>query len=170
MMVYELLGVDKKHRWLIEDMLNVRIKLNDGKIAKEAVKRASKKEISDFADIFQKELDLFLDHTGNRSMHKVKVLYTESTAVIIVDRLKRSSQITPEVVEVNDSKTRRELKLLRDKLTDTTNSQWIHFTRCLRIFENRRTYVFKPRHRLYWLKSQALVEADEFIAEKLSEE
>jgi hypothetical protein len=46
----------------------------------------------------------------------------------------------------------------------------MYYTRCLRIYEKRRTYIFKPRQRLYWLKSQALVEADEFIAEKLEKE
>ncbi len=164
---YGVLGVSKKQRWLIEDMLRVRIKLNDGKIAKEAVEPASKKEITDFASIFQEELDLFLDHTGKRSVHKVKVLYTDSNAVIIVDHLKRNLKTKPEVVEVKNSKTRRELRLLQEKLTETKSNQWMYFTRCLRIYEDRRTYIFKPRQRLYWLKSQALVEADEFIDEKL---
>jgi len=44
----------------------------------------------------------------------------------------------------------------------------MYFTRCLQIHEARRTYIFKPRQRLYWLKSQALAEADDFIAEKLA--
>jgi len=165
--VYKLLGISKKQQWLIEDMLGVRMKLNDGKTAKEARDPASKEEITDFAHIFQEELDLFLDHTGKRKVHKVKVLYAGTSAVIIVDHLMRSMATKPEVVKVQDDQTRRELNKIQGKLTET-RSQWMYFTRCLQIHEARRTYIFKPRRRLYWLRSQALAEADDFIAEKLA--
>lgn len=166
-LVYELLGVNKKQRWLIEDMLDVRMKLNDGKIAKEARDPASEEEIDKFAHIFQEELDLFLDHTGKKKVHKVRVLYADTSAVIIVDHLKRSMASKPEVVKVQNNNVRRELDELQDRLTET-RSQWMYFTRYLQIHEARRTYIFKPRQRLYWLKSQALVEADDFISEKLA--
>ena len=167
--VYKLLGISEKQQWLIEDMLGVRMKLNDGKIAKEAVDPASEEEITNFAHIFQEELDLFLDHTGKRKVHKVKVLYAGTSAVIIVDHLKHSTITQPVVVKVQEGKISQELNELQGRLTEI-RSQWIYFTRCLRIYEGRRTYVFKPRQRLYWLKSQALAEADEFIAEKLATE
>ena len=166
--VYQLLGISKKQRWLIEDMLGVRMKLNDGVFdAEEAIKGATKEDLTNFARIFQEELDLFLDHTGKRKIHKVKVLYTDNSAVIIVDHLMRSMATKPEIVKVQDNQTRRELNQLQGKLTET-RSQWMYFTRCLQIHEARRTYIFKPRQRLYWLKSQALAEADDFIAEKLA--
>jgi hypothetical protein len=165
--VYNLLDISKKQQWLIKDMLDVRMKLNDGKIADEAIKAATKNEIDEFANIFQDELDLFLDHTGKRKVHKVKVLYADTSAVIIVDHLVRSVATKPEVVKVQDNQIRRELDKLQANLTET-RSQWIYFTRCLQIHEARRTYIFKPRQRLYWLKSQALSEADDFIEEKLA--
>jgi len=165
--VYKLLGINKKQQWLIEDMLGVRMKLNDGKIAEEARNSASKEEITVFAHIFQEELDLFLDHSGKKKVHKVKVLYADTSAVIIVDHLMRSTKTKPEVMKVQDDQTRKELDRLRGKLTET-RSQWMYFTRCLQIHEGRKTYIFKPRQRLYWLKSQALAEADDFIAEKLA--
>ena len=166
--VYNLLGIGKKQQWLIEDMLNVRMKLNDGVFdAKEAIKPATEKEIDKFANIFQEEVDLFLDHSGKRKVHKVKVLYADNSAVIVVDHLTRSVATKPEVVEVQNGKIRKELEVLQERLTET-KSQWMYFTRCLRIPERRSTYIFKPRQRLYWLKSQALAEADDFIAEKLA--
>lgn len=168
--VCHVLGVDsKKVQWLIEDTVNVRMKLNDGKIAKEAIEPASEQEIKDFANIFQEELDLFLDHTGNKKVHKIGIRYTKETAVIVVDHLKRSTPTKPEISEVSDNKTRREFDNLQSKLT-FQKSQWIYFKRCLRVPEDRRTYIFKPRQRLYWLKSQALTEADEFIEEKVGAE
>lgn len=166
--VYRLWGISKKQQWLIEDMLDVRMKLNDGVFdAKEAIKLATEKEMDDFARIFQEELDLFLDHTGNRKVHKIKVLYAGSSTVIIVDHLADSTITKPEVVQVQAGKIRQELDKLQEMLTET-RSQWMYFTRCLQIHEDRRIYIFKPRQRLYWLKSQALAEADDFIAEKLA--
>ncbi|MEK6705681.1 MAG: hypothetical protein AABZ06_07820, partial [Bdellovibrionota bacterium] len=165
--VYDLLGIgDKKERWLIEDMLNVRLKLNDGRVAKEATAPANKKEITDFARIFRDELDVFLDHTGKGKVHEVKVLYGDNSVVMIIDHLKYPAMGNPIVEEVKDARIREELDGLEERLGEERR-QWMYFRRCLRVYEGRRTYIFKPRQRLYWLKSQALVEADEFIAEKL---
>jgi hypothetical protein len=166
--VFTLLGISKKQQWLIEDMLNVRMKLNDGVIdARGAIEPATKKEMEDFASIFQEELDLFLDHSGNAKVHKVKIYYTDNSTVMIVDHLKQSTVTDPEVNKVEDSRIRQIMNELQKRLTES-RSQWIYFTRCLQINEGRRTYIFKPRQRLYWLKSQALAEADDFIAEKLA--
>jgi len=167
--VYKAFGITKKQRWLIEDMINVRLKLNDGKIAREAIDAANKKEIADFARIFQDELDLFLDNSGKRKVHKVKVLYSNSSVMMVVDHLMRSSTTKPEITEVKEGEIRQKLEDVGERLREE-RSQWIYFTRCLRMYEGRRTYIFKPRQRLYWLKSQALAEADEFIAEKLATE
>ena len=143
------------------------MKLNDGRIAKEAVRMASKTEISEFVCIFQEELDFFLDHTGNKKVHKINAYYTDCSVVLVVDHLKRSIPTKPEIIEVGDN---NKLFLgLQSKLT-YRRSQWMYFTRCLQIYEDRRTYIFKPRQRLYWLKSQALAEADEFIEGKLGAE
>ena len=47
-------------------------------------------------------------------------------------------------------------------------SQWVYFERSLRIFENTRTYLFKPLQRVLWTTSQALVDAGEIIADVLA--
>lgn len=166
--VYQLLGISKKQQWLIEDMLDVRMKLNDGVFdAKDAVKLATEKEMDEFAHVLQEELNLFLDHSGKRKSHNVKIYYADNSTVMIVDHLKGATAAKPEINKVEDSEIRLELEKLQKRLTET-RSQWMYFTRCLQIHEGRRTYIFKPRQRLYWLKSQALVEADDFIAEKLA--
>jgi hypothetical protein len=86
---------------------------------------------------------------------------------MIVDHLKGHRATDPEVSKVEDGRIQQEMNDLQGKLTET-RSQWMYFTRCLQINEGRRTYIFKPRQRLYWLKSQALTESDDFIAEKLA--
>ena len=142
--VYKLLGISKKQQWLIEDMLEVRMKLNDGVFdAEEAIDSATEKEIGDFARIFQGELDLFLDHSGKKKVHKVKVLYAKNSAVIIVDHLTRSTPSKPEVIEVKDNEIRQELNTLQENLTEK-RSQWMYFTRCLQIHQDR-AIVFSNR-------------------------
>ena len=115
----------------------------------------------------RKSLIYFLDHSGKSKVHNVKIYYSDNSTVMIVDHLKQSTATEPEVNKVEDNKTRQIMNELQEKLTEA-KSQWIYFTRCLQIHEGRKTYIFKPRQRLYWLKSQALAEADDFIAEKLA--
>jgi hypothetical protein len=165
--VYQLLGINDRQHWLIEDMLNVRIKLNNGNIAKEAISQATEDEIKSFARIFQEELDLFFDETGKKKTHKIKVPYTDNTAVMIIEHLQSHEEEEPEILEVKNDKTEQ----IFDRLKTTQHKgQWIYYNRCLKIYEGRKTYIFKPRQRLYWLKSQALVEADDFLAEKIGGE
>jgi hypothetical protein len=38
----------------------------------------------------------------------------------------------------------------------------------MKVYKGRTTYFIKPIQRLCWLRSQALLDADEFIAEKLT--
>lgn len=168
--VFTLLGTSKKQQWLIEDILNVRLKLNDGVFdAEEAIKLATKKEMEDFANIFQEELDLFLDHSGKKKVHNVKINYTDNSTIMIVDHLKKPVAEEPKVFKVKDNEIQQIMNELQEKLTEI-RSQWMYFTRCLQIHEGRSTYIFKPRQRLYWLKSQALAEADDFIEEKLKKD
>lgn len=49
-------------------------------------------------------------------------------------------------------------------------SQWLYFQRNLRIYQGRKTYVFKPMQRFHWTRSQAYEDASEIIAETLTSE
>ena len=161
--VYDVLGIKKTERWLIEDLLNVRIKLNQGVIAKEATKHTTKSEIMSYATIIKNELDGFLSEADR---HRIKVYYSDDSAIIKISHLKNSSAGQPEIIKV-DKETRAEFAKLSKQLRKE-QGQWIYFNRGLRFFQGRTTYIFKPRERLYWLKSQALVDADEFIEDKLT--
>jgi hypothetical protein len=86
--------------------------------------------------------------------------------VLLVEHLQHAMQTQPEIIEIQDKNGQRLFDGLQDKTTGK-KSQWMYFARGLRVYEGRKTYIFKPRQRLYWLKSQALTEADEFIADKV---
>jgi len=163
--VYDMLCIKKTERWLIEDLLNVHIKLNQGVIAQEAVNPATESEMMAYATIIQNELDSFLDEADR---HRIKVYYSDDSAIIKILHLKKSDAGQPEIIKV-DARTQAEFNKLGKQLPKK-QGQWIYFNRGFKIFEaeSRTTYIFKPRQRLYWLKSQALIDADEFIADKLT--
>jgi type I restriction-modification system DNA methylase subunit len=161
--VYSLLGIDKFEQNLIDDFLQTRMKLNEGAIAQEAVKPATKSEMLSYATVMKNELDGFLN---GEDKHKIKVYYSIDSVVVEINHLNKSGAGQPEIIEV-DSKTQATFEGLA-KLLSKEQGQWIYFNRGLRIFTERTTCIFKPRQRLYWLKSQALVDADEFLADKLA--
>jgi hypothetical protein len=161
--VYDLLGITKSGQFLINDFLQTRMKLNEGAIAKEAVKPATKSEMIAYATILKNELDGFLSEPDK---HGINVYYSDDSAIIKILHLKNSDAGQPEIIEIN-AETQAEFAKLARQLP-REQGQWIYFNRGLRFFEGRTTYIFKPRERLYWLKSQALVDADEFIADKLT--
>lgn len=71
------------------------------------------------------------------------------------------------VTKIDGTKMEKEFSRLGQNLS-RKQGQWIYFERNLKYYEGRTSYFFKPIQRLNWLKSQALLDADEFIAEKLS--
>jgi len=161
--VYDLLGITKSEQYLIHDLLQTRMQLNEGAIAREAVKLSSKSEITTYAAIMKSELDGFLNQADS---HLIKVYYSDDSAIIKILHVSTPRAGPPEVIKV-DAQTQAEFAKLARQLP-REQGQWIYFNRGLRFFEGRTTYIFKPRERLYWLKSQALVDADEFIADKLT--
>jgi len=161
--VYNLLGITRPEQSLINDFLQTRMKLNEGAIAREAIKSSTKPEMMTYATIMKNELDDFLNEADR---HRIKVYYSDESAIIKISHLKNLSAGQPEIIKV-DRETRAEFAKLGKQL-QKEQGQWIYFNRGLRFFDGRTTYIFKPRQRLYWLKSQALVDADEFIADKLT--
>ncbi len=160
--VYKLLGIREHERYLIEDFCNVRIKLNDGSIANEAMAPPPENEMKAYAEILADELDVFL---SGKKQHKITVFHSDEMAIIELDHLKTETSCSPKLIKVNDQ-TRNEFEKLRHRLLKNYR-QWMYFDRGLKIFEGRKTYLCKPMHRLYWLRSQALADADEIIADKL---
>ncbi len=165
-LVYDVLGVGKSDQWLIEDLLNTRTKLNDGVIANEAVRSSTVQELQLYARILKGQLDDFLNDEPRLKKHTVAIHYAEDSAIVEVCNTRRSSG-EPKVIPLSPE-VARTASLVREQIAKRSG-QWVYFQRGLRIFSGRTTYLFKPRERLYFLKSQALTDADEIIAAKLSE-
>ena len=65
-----------------------------------------------------------------------------------------------------DQETATELETIRQRLR-RQHTQWLYFDRGLRIYDGDRTYLFKPMQRMLWTRSNAILDADEVIAETL---
>ncbi len=164
--VYRLLGIDKSERYLVNDFLNIRMHLNEGKIADNAVKPATQSEIKSYAKILKRELDDFLDNEI-RDQHCISAFYSDTLVILKIEHPENPPAGFVRVIKLEDKTVEKAFSELEQNLF-RQQGQWIYFKRNLKIFNGRTTYFVKPRHRLSWLKSQALIDADEFIAEKLT--
>jgi hypothetical protein len=165
-LVYDVLGVSKSDQWLIDDLLNTRARLNDGNVASEAVRSSSIAEMKLYAGIVKRQLDDFLNDRTRAKKHAVTVHHSDESAIVEISNAQRFSD-EQKIVPLS-SDVEQAVSLVRERLS-RRYGQWMYFQRGLRIFSGRTTYLFKPRERLYWLRSQALADADEIIAAKLSE-
>ena len=147
-------------------MLSVRKKLNEGRLAREAINPANKDEIIQYARALKDELDNFLD-ADEKDQHRVTVFYDNELAIVKVEHPQALPAGPATALQVEDQKTKAEFHKLKSNLL-RKQGQWIYFNHNLKIYKGRTTYFVKPRQRLCWLKSQALLDADEFIAEKLT--
>jgi len=164
--VYSLLGINQNERWLIQDLLHVRKRLNEGRIAIEASRPANETEMLTYANVLKAELDNFLDGDIT-DQHRITVFYSNDLAMAKIEHPRKPPAGSVTVVRVEGQDTKREFERIREGLL-RKQGQWIYLNRNLKLFEGRTTYFVKPLQRLSWLKSQALVDADEFIAEKLT--
>ncbi len=165
-LVYDVLNLEVSEKWLVEDLLFVRMKLNEGKSPPDTKRAATLPEFQEYAKILKDELDAFLDH-ATRNQHEVSIFYSDHYAMVKIHRPETPPPARPVcVAKIDESEINREFARLGRNLT-RKQGQWIYFERNLKLYEGRTAYFFKPIQRLNWLKSQALLDADEFIAEKL---
>ena len=156
--VYKLLGLRDHERWLVEDLVHVRMPLVKGKVTEEAISKPTPSELQTYAAVFQAELDAFV--ANDPELHHEVTLVHDPLSAMIEVRLTRQAEAgkrRPRVLAA-DEVTSREFTAIRRKLRKQ-HSQWVYFDRNLRIFSGRRTYLFKPMQRLQWTRSQALLDA-----------
>ena len=158
--VYDAMGIRQTERWLIEDLLNVRKKLVDSNLPKDAVGKPNHREMLEYANALKTELDNFLDHKI-KDQHRITIFPANRLTAIKVEHPKDPPAGPVRILKGMDLIELDNLNLLDRK------RQWIYFHRNLKIYLGRTTYFIKPMQKISWLKSQALVDADEFIAEKL---
>ena len=166
-LVSEALGLDKRERSLVHDLVHVKLELNDGKVGQPAVRIPKVDELRAYARRLKKDLDAFIDGELDKR-HQVGIIYDNASAsgMIQVDLIKDSAAAKDPVVVAAKSPTAKQMEKTRQRLRKQ-HRQWIYFDRNLRIYEGTKTFILKPLQRFQWTESQAMQDATEIIAETL---
>ncbi len=160
------LGLDRRERALVHDLVRVRLELNDGKLGRAAIRPPERGEARKYAQCLKRELDVFVGTSLPRK-HAVSVIHDELSGMVALDFVEGTSVARKVTVASADDSTTAALAETRRRLLEK-QSQWVYFNRNLRIYEGTRTFIFKPWQRFHWTQSQALFDAREVIAETLS--
>lgn len=165
--VNQLLGLSNEECLLVRDLVHERRKLIQGKVAQNLLHPPSEKEMHAYIEELQNQLNSFLDDEENEQ-HIINVLYHDTAGML---EITIDEGDIPGALQVRraDKSLAQEFTKLRSRLLKQ-HSQWLYFERNLTVFDNERTYLFKPMERLHWLPSQALTDASDLIAKTMRAE
>ena len=164
-LVDKILGLDRAARAAVRDLVHVRRALVDGQVGDAAVRPPDREELRAYGVMLQEELDAFLGEEI-RARHKLTIVYDTRSAMAEIELMRDTVETQRIVVETADSAIGAEFGDIRARLRERC-SQWIYFERNLRIYEESRTYLFKPMQRVHWTESQAVADASSVIADTL---
>ncbi len=164
--VHAALGLRPNERMLVEDFIQYRLPLNKGKVSGDAIGPPAEGDMRTYLSVLQAELDGFV--TGADGLrHEVAAVYDGVSAMVAVELKGPGGGHRMPALNRADDPTAEALEATRQHLRQP-RSQWVYFDRSLRVYEGQRTYLFKPMQRIVWTRSQALLDADEVIADTLA--
>ena len=165
-LVNDALGLRPSDRWLIRDLVHTRMTLTKGKVDPFAIDAPSpEKDIRPYCEVLKEELDSLVEVVTD-DRYLVDVIHEKDSAMIMVHRAPaRSADKSIRILPANAGEA-QSLRQIRQDLLQR-HSQWLYFERAMRRYrkETGEIYLFKPMQRLYWLRSQALIDAGEVIAD-----
>ena len=166
--VYRMLALRKTELVLVEDFIRHKRFAIQGKVSEEAAGLPDPSELQLYGEMLKSELDGFFEDRTDL-LHRVSVLCDEvsRTGMVEVELLKNRRGPLPVKVESADASTSADFERARRQVRER-RSQWLYFERNLRIYDGPRVLLLKPLQRIHWLRSQALLDADTIIAEKLA--
>jgi methylase of polypeptide subunit release factors len=165
-MVADALELTDTERWLVHDLVHVRMKLADGQVGVAATRPPTEQEFRDYADALAAELDAFVEDSGHR--HQVDVVHVPHGGAggAVRIRLCEASRKLFARVLAADAPEAQAMQRARARIEEA-RSQWLYFDRNLVVYDHDATVILKPAQRVWWTRSQALADADELIADAL---
>lgn len=161
----EALRLDSSQRAAVHDLVHIRLALIDGKVGSAATRPPSKAELHTYATKLQSELDDFLGH-DTAARHRLEICFDDQSGIVEIELIRGVRQRQPIAIVQAGEETARRFEEAR-RLLEEKRSQWVYFNRNLRVYEDAKTYLFKPFRRIHWAESQAIVDAGEMIAETM---
>ena len=156
--INKALGLRSSEVLLIDDFLNYKIKFADGRIPADLLQPCSKAQLVSYAKQLKKELNCFFDDEDR--------IYHDVTPVSVNGPMEAIRiNIFPSQQEVRKSETEIVIPETIHEILRRQHSQWLYFQRNLRIFYGNSVYLFKPEERYHWTESQAILDADNILAD-----
>ena len=149
---------------VVSEFFRVRYQLDRGKNPPFLRASPDEPEMRAYALRLRSELDGFL---GGKAHHQIRVLYSPKGISVSITLTKQREVITPEI-QVAEGREAATLEALLIA-AETKFSQWVYVKRSIRISDGNTVHLIKPPRRLEWTETQALLDADDFIAETIEE-
>jgi hypothetical protein len=163
--VFELLALRPSERLLIEDFVRLNMQLRQGMITKEVMRPPDEQDLHAYLLTLRENLDAFL--SASRGLrHKIEAVTSRESAFLSIALQRIAEPVAPRIIAAGDE-TAAALLRIRDRLRQK-HSQWLYFDRSLKVYDRGVLYQFKPMQRLHWTRRQAVLDADEVIAEAAS--
>jgi len=164
--VFDLLQLRSSEKILIHDFVHLHFNLMSGKVTNETIRKPKLNEIREYLITLRNTLDGFLSD-DQKMRHKIEVIHDNKSAMFSISIVAAQKAVPFNIFDL-DNENAKHLRIIRDTLRHR-HSQWIYFDRGLKIYEAGKLYQFKPMQRLHWTGRQAILDADEIIAESLNE-
>lgn len=164
-MVFNALGLRHEERLLIEDFVKINLLQIKGKVEREAIRSPDTEEMLDYLRVLRDQLDAFFEDDTAPTANHLTCLWDERSAMIEVV-LQEGPPVDPAMRQAG-GRGAKVLSGVSERITDRSR-QWLYFERNLRVYRDGKLYLFKPRQRVHWTRRQAILDADELIAEALS--
>jgi hypothetical protein len=165
--VIHILRVPESITTLVTEFLQLRSKLVGGgtqEAARRVQQRPGQQTLQAYAQQLAHDLDGFLD--SDKTHHRVTVEQSPDLICCTVEFVRSDRAFTPVVKDVsahNGHMFGRLHQGLKAKF-----SQWVYVQRGLKIFAPSRVSLYKVPHLINWTRTQAMNDADDLIAEILS--
>lgn len=157
------LGLRPQERWLVDDLLDVKLRLVDSLTGSEVTVPPDLAALRAYADTLRDTMDAFYEGSlGVR--HTVTIIRTRDFACA---ELTRASGRTSSVVVDAETEVARALGSVYERVRRET-PQWIYFDRNLMVFDADKVCIFKPLQVHAWTRARALADADALIAEGIA--
>jgi hypothetical protein len=158
--VGEILCLPESIANVVSDFVSIKLQTNKGKTRTEASRTPTETELLAYGGVLKEQLDGFA-----RIRHSIAFRMARDFFVCEIDsRVAAGADDTPKITKRGAVGAEEDIwRLLRHHQT-----QWIYVQRSLRIFDGSKLYLYKPRRVLDWTRTQAMLDAEDVIAEVLN--
>lgn len=164
MRVASALGLPESVALVVGEFFRVRYQLNKGKAPAHLRVHPDPDELATYSNRLRTELD---DYLAGKAHHRIVVLHSSRGIGVSVTLTRDKRPIPVLVREAKGHEAETLHALLR--AAESRFSQWTYVKRSVRIFEGDTIHLIKPPRRLEWTETNAMLDADDLIAEVLEE-